>query len=89
MLIDHLQNCYFFREGYIRTSSSTYTTDPSALDNEYIHLTNNAIQKNAPNYNQFEEGNQLSFSDFSTYLESHYKKPKSFFNQNILKSMMH
>ena len=57
VLINHNQDCFFFKEGYIRTSSSAYTTDPSALENEYVHLTNNAIQKNSPNYSEFEDGN--------------------------------
>ena len=33
----------YFREGYLRTSSTEYTTDKSNLDNDYIHLTNNAV----------------------------------------------
>lgn len=48
---------FFFKEGYLRTSSSEYTTDKGNLDNDYIHLTNNAVQKNAPNYGTFEDGN--------------------------------
>lgn len=51
---------YYFKEGYIRTSSSTYTTDQ--IDNDLIHLTNNAIQKYAANYGDFEDGNQLSYT---------------------------
>ena len=27
------------------------------LQNEYMHLTNNAIQKSNPNYGKFEDGN--------------------------------
>jgi hypothetical protein len=38
------------------------------LDNEFVHLTNNAIQKNNPTYGQFESGNILSFSEFNKYL---------------------
>lgn len=57
-----------FREGYLRTSCSEYSTDKQKLDNDYIHLTNNAIQKNAPGYGAHEDGNQLSFKDFKKYL---------------------
>ncbi len=45
------------REGYLRTSSQEYNTDKSNLNNDYIHLTNNAVQKNAPTYGTFEDGN--------------------------------
>lgn len=80
-------DCYFFAEGYIRTSSSEYTTDPTALENEYVHLTNNAIQKNSPNYSAFEDGNQLSFCDFKKYLRVHHNKSDKFFEQHILQKM--
>ncbi len=47
-------------------SSADYSTDQ--LSDEYIHLTNNAIQRNCPNYGQLEDGNQLSFNDLRNYL---------------------
>jgi tubulin--tyrosine ligase len=53
--------CYFFKEGYIRTSCEEFTLDTNARE---IHLTNNAIQKFASNYGMFEDGNQLSFTEF-------------------------
>lgn len=33
----------FCREGYLRTSCREYTTDKLKLDDDYIHLTNNAV----------------------------------------------
>lgn len=53
----------------MRTSSSEYSTDKTHLNIDYIHLTNNAVQKNAPNYGNFEDGNQLSFGYFRKYLK--------------------
>jgi hypothetical protein len=50
MLTDKL-HLYFFKEGYIRTSAEAYSTDD--ISNYFIHLTNNAIQKNSENYGQF------------------------------------
>ena len=47
-----------------------------SLDNLYIHLTNNAVQKNHPQYQQYEPGNQLSFTDFSVFLLKTEKIPK-------------
>jgi len=41
-----------------------YTTSDSEINNIYIHLTNDAIQKNAINYGKYEEGNKLSFKEF-------------------------
>jgi hypothetical protein len=58
---------YFFREGYIRTSTEAYSTEDAS--NPFIHLTNNAIQKYSSSYGQFEEGNQLSFWDLKRELK--------------------
>jgi tubulin monoglycylase TTLL3/8 len=57
---------FFFKEAYIRTSTEVYSTDD--IDNYFIHLTNNAIQKNASNYGQYESGNQLSFKSLARYM---------------------
>lgn len=57
MLIDHLNNYYFFREGYVRLASETFDLAPASLQNLYIHLTNNAIQKNHKFYGKHELGN--------------------------------
>ena len=61
---------YFFREGYLRTSSQPYSMDSANLDDDYVHLTNNAIQKNGPGYGTHEDGNQLSFAQFKEHLKA-------------------
>jgi hypothetical protein len=71
------------REGYLRTASSEHKVDRTALNNDYIHLTNNAVQKNCPNYGTFEDGNQLSFSFFDNYLQNESLKT------SILPKMKH
>jgi len=35
--------CYFFREGYIRTSSTVYSLSQNDISKPEIHLTNNAV----------------------------------------------
>jgi hypothetical protein len=44
-------NLYVYNEGYIRTSSEKYELDSNNLKDIFIHLTNNAIQKNGHKYN--------------------------------------
>jgi hypothetical protein len=39
-----------YREGYLRLSGYEYSMTHENLDDDAIHLTNNAIQKNCPNY---------------------------------------
>ena len=38
--------------------------DLQNIDDAFVHLTNNAVQKHAVNYGDFEDGNQLSFPAF-------------------------
>ena len=39
-------HAYFFKEGYIRTSSQEFSLTKKKQKNIFIHLTNNAVQKN-------------------------------------------
>ena len=82
VLMTHDLRVYFYREGYVRTSSEIYSTNPSKITDLSVHLTNNAIQKNLKNYGKFEEGNQLSFR----YLENCIVKMGGDFDK-VLESM--
>jgi len=66
-LVTHNYDFYFFKEGYLRTSSEEFNLGD--VDNYFIHLTNNAVQKFSSNYGQFENGNQLSFPWFQKFME--------------------
>ena len=67
VLVNHEMKVYFFKEGYIRTSSAEYSIDDEAVEKANVHLTNNAVQKFCQQYGEFEDGNQLSFKDFQVY----------------------
>ena len=62
---------YWFSEGYVRTSSKEYTL--KNLDNKFIHLTNDCVQRKGEEYGRFETGNKVSFADFMKYLDATYK----------------
>ena len=68
VLVSHTGKCYFFKEGYLRTSAAPFCLDASTPDDPSVHLTNNAVQKHAEGYGRFEEANQLSFGQFQDYL---------------------
>ncbi|CAI2364892.1 unnamed protein product [Moneuplotes crassus] len=70
VLVSHTGKCYFFKEGYLRTSTTKFSMDESNPDDPHVHLTNNAIQKSLKGYGKFEDGNQLSFKQFQEYLDS-------------------
>ncbi len=44
----HDLHCYFFKEGYVRTSANEFGLGD--IDKRYVHLTNNAVQKYGENY---------------------------------------
>lgn len=71
VLLSQSQDLYFFPEGYLRTSGSEFSIDLKNIDNAYVHLTNNAVQKNSKSYGQYEDGNQLSFDSFQEYINVH------------------
>lgn len=78
---------YWYKEGYIRTSSEKYDLDD--LDNEMVHLTNDAIQKDGEHYGKYEPGNKLSYSAFQRYLDTAHPHKKYSFKGLILPKMKH
>jgi len=59
---------YFYQDGYLRTSCKEFNVNN--LNNKFIHLTNDAIQKYSDDYGKFENANKLSFQDFDKYFEN-------------------
>lgn len=64
VLVTQAQKVYFFKQGYIRTSSCEYSLDQESIEKPEVHLTNNAIQKEFKDYGKYESANQLSFGQF-------------------------
>jgi tubulin--tyrosine ligase len=59
---------YFYKEGYVRTSSYKYST--TDLTDKDVHLTNDAVQVDCEDYSKYEQGNKASFKDFAAYLKN-------------------
>lgn len=53
---------YFYRDGYLRTASREYSMNN--LQNKFIHLVNDAVQKYSEDYGKYEPGNKLGYSAF-------------------------
>jgi tubulin polyglutamylase TTLL1/tubulin monoglycylase TTLL3/8 len=84
---------YFYLDGYLRTASSEYSTKDT--QNLFVHLTNDAVQKNCLEYGKFENGNKLSYKELQKYLDSAFpEKHVNFFTgvlpliKNIVKDSM-
>lgn len=87
VLVAQDMKVYFFKEGYLRTSSEAFTMDSSAIDKKNVHLTNNAVQKYCENYGQFEDGNQVSFSQFEVYLKGKFPEKNINVQQDLVSQM--
>ena len=59
VLVTQNNDLYMFKEGYLRLSSENYTLND--IENPFIHLTNNAVQKYSVGYGDKEDGNQFSY----------------------------
>jgi hypothetical protein len=67
---------YQFSEGYLRTSGYEFSIDLKNIDDQFVHLTNNAVQIKSESYGQFEDGNQLSFKQLQDFIDQEYPKSK-------------
>lgn len=63
---------YWYADGYVRTSSSPYSLK-NAKD-LYVHLTNDAVQKNCDTYGKYESGNKVSYEDLEKYVAKQSRK---------------
>ena len=61
---------FAYHDGYVRTSCREFSLDD--VTDQYIHLTNDAIQKHAEDYGKFENANKISLSDFSKVICNQY-----------------
>jgi tubulin polyglutamylase TTLL1/tubulin monoglycylase TTLL3/8 len=63
---------YWYEQGYVRTSSSPY----SLRNNRdlFVHLTNDAVQKNCDTYGKYEPGNKVSYDDLEKYISKASKR---------------
>jgi hypothetical protein len=72
---------YVYKEGYLRTSSDSYTLSSSE---NWVHLTNNCLQKHGVHYGEHEEGNTLGFEAFRNYLKQVYAGVDINFDRDII-----
>jgi len=63
---------FIYKEGFARLSTEMFTLDPKDINNNYIHLTNFAIQKNHinPETNEnFIGGSKITLKMLKSYLD--------------------
>lgn len=52
-----------------------------------IHLTNDAVQKNLPDYGKYEKGNKISYDELSNYMSKNAKNKNFDFSGKIYPKM--
>ena len=69
VLFTHKQEIYLFKEGHLKATSFSYSSDNTDL---YIHLTNYSVQKYSNEFEKFEYGNEISFDQLQESLNKCY-----------------
>ena len=82
VLITWKNELYYYKHGYIRTSSNHYSLNTCL---NYVHLTNNCLQQFGEKYSRYEDGNTVSFATFDSYIRQ--KCPKFSFESHIVPRM--
>jgi len=75
---------YFYKHGYLRTSSDDYSLTNG---NNYVHLTNNCLQKHGEHYGTHEDGNTISFQAFQEFLDQAFPQLKLSVEEHFLPRM--
>jgi len=73
---------YFYNDAYIRTSCKEF--DIEDVQNKFIHLTNDAVQKHSEDYGKFENGNKVSLQDFQKYLNQYFTQDRIDVKRDIM-----
>ena len=66
VLVDSNLNVFFCREGHLKGSSELYDINNT---NKFIHITNHSLQKKSSKFEQYEYGNEMSYSDFKSFMQ--------------------
>ena len=66
VLVDSNLNVFFCREGHLKGSSELYNLNKT---NKFIHITNHSLQKKSLKFEQYEYGNEMSYSDFKSFMK--------------------
>ena len=82
--INGKMKAFFYKDGYLRTSSKEYQLTASTLGNKFIHLVNDAVQKHGEDYGKYENGNKLSFDEFQDYLDDQFSHLNIDFRRDLI-----
>ena len=71
VVVTEKNEIFLYNKAYLRTSSDSYDLKTSK---NYVHLTNNCLQKYGDNYGKHEDGNTLPLSLLDEYIKTAYSQ---------------
>ena len=84
VLITHNMKVYVFKEGHLKTCSVKF--DINSTD-AYTHITNYSFQKYNNNFEKFEKGNEVPFSDFQKFIDENYSNKNYKLKIDLMKNI--
>ena len=82
VLVDNNLNVFFCREGHLKGSSELYNINNTS---KFVHITNHSIQKKSSKFEQYEYGNEMSYTDFKNFMKQENISLDKF--DNMIKQM--
>ncbi len=70
-LLNKQLRVYCYDECYIRTSSKIFDIESTS---KFVHLTNDAVQSQSNDYGKYEEGNKVSETIFSRFIDEEHQR---------------
>ena len=77
VLVTSTFDIFTYKQGYLRTSSSTFSIDKNNESSSFVHLTNYCMQKHSSSVGKYEDGNTLCYNDLQNYINDNIAETTS------------
>lgn len=74
VLVTQKMDFFYYPPIYVRLSGPEYDPELKDIDDKFVHLTNNAVQKNGITYNSLVEGNIIPISRLASNIDEEDRK---------------
>ena len=84
VLLTHKLKVYVFKEGHLKTCSVEYSVQSK---DAFTHITNYSFQKYCENFQKYEKGNELPFSEFQKFINENFPEKKYNIKTDLMKKI--
>ena len=81
VLLTQSMKVYVFKEGHLKTCSVEFNINSN---NAFTHITNYSFQKYNDNFQRFEKGNEVPFSEFQKFIDENYNNKQYKLNKDLM-----